>query len=222
MKIMTKRLTRLVPLAFMALLLSLSAQAQPGPARAELERFSQDLDSLRARFEQKIINQEGMVEADSEGQLWLQRPGKFRWEYGGDFPEQVVADGTTIWLYDEMLEQVTIRDQSSLSSDTPLTLLTDLKRLDEQFEVRELGSGGEMQILELRARSAEAEFERVLLGLQDGVLILMAMEDAFGLRTEIRFHDIERNLTLEASLFQFEIPPGTDVIGEVPGGFSGG
>lgn len=219
---MNKPVFNLILPILAAMIFVAPAYGQSGPARIELERFSQDLDTLQARFEQQVINKEGRVEAQSEGQVWLQRPGLFRWAYGGDFPEIVVADGSTVWMYDEMLEQVTIRDQSSLSADTPLTLLTDLGRLEEQFQVRELGGDDQMLLLELTARNPEAEFERVLLGLHDGVLLLMAMEDAFGLRTEIHFREIQRNLVLDAGLFKFEIPPGTDVIGDLPGAYSEG
>jgi outer membrane lipoprotein carrier protein len=184
----------------------------------QLERFGQDLLSLQASFDQKVVSTDGVVEDESTGQVWLIRPHRFRWDYVGDFPEQVVADGERVWLYDETLEQVTVRDQSGLSADTPLILLTDLSRLDQQFEVRELGDGSGMHLLELRARSQEAEFERVLLGLQDDMLLLMAMEDVFGLRTEIHFRDIQRNPALDMSLFQFTPPPGTDVIGDWPAG----
>ena len=196
-----------------------TAQAQSGPARTQLEQFTTDLQSLRASFDQLVIGVDGAVEDESTGRLWLSRPQRFRWEYGGDFPELLVADGDHVWIYDEMLEQVTVRDQSGLSSDSPLTLLTDLSHLDEQFEVRELGDDNGMQLLELKARNQEAEFERVLLGLRDATLSLMAMEDAFGLRTEIRFRDIERNLELDTALFRFDPPPGIDLIGDLPDGF---
>ena len=191
--------------------------AQSGPARAELEQFTQGLQSLDARFDQQVINPDGAIEASSDGQVWLRRPAQFRWEYGGDFPELVVADGSTVWLYDESLEQVTVRSQSNLSADTPLTLLTDLSRLDDQFEVRELGDDSGMQLLQLVSRNPDAEFESILLGMRGGVLELMAMEDAFGLRTEIRFREIRRNQVLADDLFRFEIPEGTDVIGELTG-----
>lgn len=196
-----------------------SVLAQSGPARTQLEQFSLELQTLQASFDQLVIGVDGAVEDESAGRLWLSRPQLFRWEYGGDFPELLVADGKNVWIYDEMLEQVTVKDQSRLSSDSPLTLLTDLSHLDEQFEVRELGDDNGMQLLELKARRQEAEFERVLLGLRDDTLLLMAMEDAFGLRTEIRFRDIERNLALDASLFRFEPPPDTDVLGDLPEGF---
>lgn len=188
--------------------------AQSGPARVQLERFTNGLKSLHARFDQQLINADGLVEENSSGQLWIAHPNRFRWEYGGKFPELVVADGEKIWLYDEMLEQVTIRQQSSLTSDSPLTLLTDLGQLDGQYDVRELGDDSGLDLLELRARNPESQFERVLLGLDDDRVILMTMEDVFGLRTEIRFKDIERNPQLNEELFHFTPPEGVDVIGD--------
>ena len=202
-------------LAALAILAIPSAvTAQSGPARAQLERFTNGLESLHARFDQQIINTDGLVEETSSGQLWITHPNRFRWEYGGDFPELVVADGEKVWLYDEMLEQVTIRQQSSLTADSPLTLLTDLSQLDVQFAVRELGNDSGLDLLELRAHNPESQFERVLLGLDDDKVVLMAMEDAFGLRTEIRFRDIERNPPLNEELFRFTPPEGVDVIGD--------
>jgi len=189
--------------------------AQSGPARVQLEQFTNGLESLHARFDQQVINADGLVEEKSSGQLWIAHPNRFRWEYGGDFPELVVADGEKVWLYDEMLAQVTIRQQSSLTSDSPLTLLTDLSQLDVQFDVRELGDDSGLDLLELRAHSPESQFERVLLGLDDDKVLLMAMEDAFGLRTEIRFKDIKRNPQLNEELFHFTPPEGVDVIGDL-------
>jgi len=204
--------------SFLAALLILAippaVTAQSGPARVQLERFTEGLESLHTRFDQQIINADGLVEEKSSGQLWIAHPNRFRWEYGGDFPELVVADGEKVWLYDEMLEQVTIRQQSSLTADSPLTLLTDLSQLDVQFDVRELGGDSGMKLLELRAHNPESQFERILLGLVDDKVLLMAMEDAFGLRTEIRFKDIKRNPPLNEELFQFTPPEGVDVIGD--------
>ena len=192
-----------------------TAIAQAGPARAQLEQFAHELESLYAHFDQQVLKPDGLVEDKSSGEVWLLRPNRFRWQYGGEFPELVVADGQKVWLYDEMLEQVTIKEQSFMTSDSPLMLLTDVSRIEEQFEVRELGGDSGLQLLELRSRNPESEFERILLGLDKGELLLMAMEDAFGLRTEIRFREIQRNPTLDEKLFQFTPPEGVDVIGNL-------
>ena len=205
---------------FAALVLSFiaaspAAMAQAGPARAQLEQFTHELESLYAHFDQRVLKPDGLVEDKSSGQVWLIRPNRFRWQYGGDFPELVVADGQKVWLYDEMLEQVTIKEQSFMSSDSPLMLLTDISRIDEQFEVRELGSDSGLHLLELRSHNPESEFDRILLGLDNGELLLMTMEDAFGLRTEIRFREIQRNPALDEKLFRFTPPEGVDVMGNL-------
>ena len=191
--------------------------ADSGPARAQLDAFSRQLETLRAEFTQQVLRDDGSVEDSSSGRVWLQRPDRFRWEYGGDFPERVIADGSQLWIYDEVLEQVTVREQSELGADSPLLLLTDPDRIEEQFLLREMGEFDGMQLLELKARDAEAEFERILLGLQDDQLRMMVMEDAFGLRTEIRFQQVERNVELDPALFRFDPPEGVDVIGGLSG-----
>lgn len=194
---------------------AVEAQAQQAQARLQLERFSRGLETLHASFEQRVISPDGDIEDGSSGEVWLRRPNLFRWQYGGDFPELVVADGTRVWIYDEILEQVTVRDQSPATVDSPLTLLTDPTRLDDQFEVREAGEAEDMQLLELRSRTPDTEFERILLGFGDDTLRLMILEDAFGLRTELRFGQIRRNPELEPGLFTFQPPATADVIGDL-------
>lgn len=195
---------------------AMSVAAQENQARLQLERFSTGLETLHARFEQQVVGTDGAIQDSSSGEVWLSRPQRFRWAYGGEFPELVVADGTHIWIYDEALEQVTVKDQSLEAADSPLALLTDPGELEAQFEVRESGEAWGLQLLELRSTNAEREFERILLGLRDNRLELMVMEDAFGLRTELRFSDIERNQAMDESLFTFTPPEGVDVIGAVP------
>jgi len=194
-------------------LLSTPLTAQDQSAREQLLRFAEGMNNLQASFEQRVIGTDGEVEDMSEGHVWMSQPDYFRWQYGGDFPELVVADGDQIWIYDEVLEQVTVKPQSEFAADSPLSLLTDISKLDEQFEVREAGDMDGIMLLELRSRSQESEFERVLLGMQDDALKMMTMEDAFGLRTEIHFADLQRNQVLEPELFSFVPPAGVDVIG---------
>jgi len=209
---------RLVLLMCSLFTVSLAAQesdlAPPGSAREQLNLFTRGLDTLHARFQQKVISSDGAVEDSSGGEVWMSRPQRFRWEYGGDFPEVVVADGERVWIYDVALEQVTVKDQSAATADSPLNLLTEPSRLDEQFEVREAGDASGLQLLELRSRDRESGFERILLGLRNDVLALMIMEDAFGLRTELRFDEIRRNPDLDEALFRFELPPGVDLLGD--------
>jgi len=189
------------------------AADETGPARSELERFANKLDRLQADFTQTVKSQDGRVQDQTQGQVWLQNPDKLRWVYTGEFPEIIVADSKNIWIYDESLEQVTVKPQSGQLDDSPLMILADVSRLDEQFKVTELGDFEDMLLLELKSLDGESEFERIVLGLVPGGIRMMAMEDAFGQRTEIHFENILMNPPADPDLFTFTPPEGTDVVG---------
>jgi outer membrane lipoprotein carrier protein len=187
----------------------------PGPARTQLERFAEGLDTFQADFIQTVRSQDGRVQDETRGSAWLKIPDKLRWVYSGDYPEVIVADGTNLWIYDESLDQVTVKPQSDDAADSPLMLLADISLLDEQFSVTELGDFEDMSLLELRSLDTETEFERILLGLDDNGVRMMIMEDAFGQRTEIRFDQVRKNPALDPQLFSFDPPPDADLVGAV-------
>ena len=107
-----------------------------GPARSELERFATGLDRFQAEFTQTVKSQDGSVQDQTHGKVWLQSPDKLRWVYSGEFPETIVADGDNIWIYDESLQQVTVRPQSDQTADSPLMLLVDVSQLDQVTDPR--------------------------------------------------------------------------------------
>ena len=184
-----------------------------GPARSELERFTNELDGFQADFTQTVKSQDGRIQDRTFGKVWLQTPDKLRWVYLGEFPETIVADGKNIWIHDESLQQVTVRPQSDQTADSPLMILADVSQLDSQFQVTELGDYEDMLLLELKSLDSESQFERILLGLDSNGIRMMAMEDAFGQRTEIHFENIQKNQPADPQLFSFTPPEGSDVVG---------
>jgi len=192
---------------------SLTLADSSGPARSELEKFASGLDRFQAEFTQTVKSQDGRVQDQTIGKVWLQRPDKLRWVYTGEFPETIVADGNNIWIYDESLEQVIVKPQSDQAADSPLMILVDTSRIDQQFQVTELGDFEGMLMLELKSLDEESEFERILLGLDSSGVRMMAMEDAFGQRTEIRFEKILKNPPEDPQLFVFTPADGVDIVG---------
>jgi len=189
-----------------------SAQ-ETGGARSELEQFAGGLERFQADFTQTVKSSDGRVQDRAQGEVWLEKPDKLRWTYTGDYPEVIVADGKNLWIYDESLDQVTVKPQSEEATDSPLMILADVSKLDKQFQVTELGDFEGMDLLELKSLDSESEFERILLGLVPGGIRMMAMEDAFGQRTEIHFDNVQVNQPVDPGLFKFTPPEGTDVVG---------
>jgi len=208
-----KNIIRVVIAQGLCLAATIVCANDSGPARSELERFASGLEGFQAEFTQTVKSQDGSIQDETLGQVWLRSPDKLRWVYTGEFPEIIVADGKNIWIYDESLEQVTVKPQSDQANDSPLMILADVSQLDKQFMVTELGDFEDMSLLELKSLDSESEFERILLGLVPGGIRMMAMEDAFGQRTEIHFENVVINPPANPDLFKFTPPEGTDVVG---------
>jgi outer membrane lipoprotein carrier protein len=192
-----------------------SARGQSG-ALEQLEQFTSGLNSLQANFNQEIFAADGRLVETSSGRLVLVKPDFFRWDYTGEYPQQIVADGKRVWIYDIELEQVSIKVQSSAAADSPLSVLTRPETIDEQFKITELGSADGEALLELVPLDEQAEFNRIIVGLADNQMRSMILEDAFGQRTHISYLDLEVNGEVADGTFKLEFPDGVDIIGDIP------
>jgi len=208
-----KRFFGSTPSLCLLLSVSLAHANETDGARAELERFAAGLERFQAEFTQTVKSGDGNTQDQTQGEVWLQKPDKLRWVYSGEYPETIVADGKNIWIYDESLEQVTVKPQSEEATDSPLMILADVSKLDKQFQVTELGDFEGMDLLELKSLADESEFERILLGLVPDGIRMMAMEDAFGQRTEIHFDNVKVNAPVDPGFFSFTPPKGVDIVG---------
>ena len=199
----------------LALLILLPALAHAGPARDRLESFAKNLDAVRGDFVQQVYDVEGRLDETSRGSLALQAPRLFRWSYEAPYPQLIVADGDNVWIYDEDLEQVTVKKQSLEEAQSPLTVLTDLSQLDRDYTVSESGEKDKLQWLTLVPKADEAPFRKAMLGFDaDAKLGRMVLEDTLGQRNEIAFAHWEVNPKLDAATFRFVPPDGVDVVGE--------
>lgn len=182
----------------------------------ELQTFFSRLSSLKADFTQEVYGSDKALQQRSRGQVIVQRPGKFRWDYRQPYEQHIVADGERIWLYDVDLEQVTIKPQDQAMANTPASLLSGAGRLNEQFGVLALMREGR-DWFELVPKQPDSGFESIYVLLDDGVIRSMELKDSFGQFTRIRFDNLILNKTYPADTFRLDIPEGVDVIDETVG-----
>lgn len=194
----------------------LSAFAQAGPAREQLEGFSSALNTLSGKFSQTLMDAGGKVKEQSQGTLALMAPRQFRWDVLQPYEQHIVADGNAIWVYDVELEQVNVRAQSFDEANSPLAVLLDLSSLDREFNVSERSVERGQHWLRLTAKSKDPDFKYADLGFANQQLKTMILVDNFGQRSQIDFSAWQRNPKLPISQFQFTPPEGVDVVGEAP------
>jgi outer membrane lipoprotein carrier protein len=205
-------MTRLLQLLLLALLLALPVARADDSPRQKLEKFLADLQTLTARFDQQVIDTEANQVSRASGVLYVSRPGRFRWEYQGEYPRYILADGRTIWLVESDLEQVSQRSQKAALEGTPAGLLAERGELERDFSIEGLGSRQGVSWLRLVPRNPESQFEQILIGFEGEQLASLEMADHYGQVTRFRFYDLKKNVPLPEELFRFEPPPGYDIL----------
>ena len=202
---------RQLRLLLVSLLLTTAAWgAPPSP----VQRYFQDLRSLRADFIQRVFDERSQLLQSSSGQMLMQRPGKFRWDYRTPAEQIIVADGQRLWAYDVDLAQVTVRKLDQALSSTPLALLSGAAPIEESFTVGVARIQDGLTWHELTPKQPQPEFRLLRIAFKGDALVSLELEDSFGQRTRLDFQTLERNPTLEPALLQFTPPPGVDVVGD--------
>lgn len=208
-------MTRFKAFAVVALasLFSVTAWAQNGGAE-KLNQFVDKVQTFEAHFEQIVIDTEGNILEQAEGQFQLERPGKFRWDYQAPYPQQIVADGEKIWFYDVDLEQVTVKSQQEALAETPATLLSGELVPAEKYHVQNLPSDDGLVWVELSPKDPDSNFQTVTLAFDGDSLKQMIMRDSFDQRTRLTFSQVRENPRFDSDTFRFSPPADVDVIGE--------
>jgi len=198
------------------LVVALFAPSVFAGARDDLNAFSKGLKGLDGQFAQQVFDSKGKLKESSSGKVAMSAPRLFRWEYLKPYPQLIVADGKTVWVYDPDLQQVTKRPQGEEEQNSPLSALIDPGKLDTQFVVKEAGSAEGLNWLSLAPKdnAADASFRSARLGFGSAGLIKMQVIDALGQRTEINFTGWKRNPSFPGNTFRYTPPKGVDVIGE--------
>lgn len=205
--------------------LALSASVACANSLETLETFLKSTKSGRADFTQVVTSpaKAGLTMVRSKtstGQFSFVRPTRFRFDYIKPFPQVILADGQTLWLYDADLEQVTARKQVQALGSTPAALVAtavDLNALQKEFTLEAQPDADGLQWVQATPKNRESTIQSVRMGLRaDGVLVSLGkleIFDAMGQRSVLSFERFEVNpANLGAAQFNFVPPKGVSVI----------
>ena len=165
-----------------------------------LENISAALGSVetaQGRFVQ--INPDS---SQAEGQFYLRRPGRIRFEYDAPTPILIVADGTTVAIEDTDLET---QDRVPLGQ-TPLGLLLDDKiDFESEANVLEVRAANGLVSVVLESRDEDTEGTLALiLDDEDYQLLQWRTIDAYGDMTLVELAGIETGKRINPRLFRIE------------------
>ena len=196
---------------FTLLLVSLTVQSAEITPAQRLIAFLAKASTLQADFTQVQVDEKGNLGKRSNGVFYLQRPGKFRWNYQKPFNQEIVSAGGKVWFYDKDLEQVTARKLDQAIGSTPALLLTGEVPIEKNFTIQNQSDEEGIAILKLIPKSEESGFKYVQIGLENDTLVGMELSDNFGQLTRIYFNNLKTGVRIDPALFTFKPPAGVDV-----------
>ncbi|QNM98168.1 outer membrane lipoprotein chaperone LolA [Chitinimonas koreensis] len=199
---------RLLPLALCLPALLLPAV---GGGLDQLKSFLAQTQSFTAGFEQTVTQKSGKQQQAS-GQVAIQRPGKFDWQYAKPYEQRVVGDGKQLWVYDPDLNQVTSKRLDRALGDSPAALLAGSNELEKSYTLAERGSRDGLDWIEATPKNRDSGFDQVRIGFKNSLPMAMELSDSFGQTTRIRFAGTVANPKLDPARFRFVPPKGADVV----------
>ena len=186
-------------------------------ALEQFKSFVSATKAARGEFTQRMVKKDGesgnlKLSNASNGSFQFARPGKFIWIYKKPYEQILQADGEKLFIYDKDLNQVTIKTLGNAIGSSPAAILFGSNDLEKNFTLSEAGMREGIEWLQAIPKAKDTAFEKIGIGLKDGMPVAMELRDSFGQVSLLSFTQIEKNPAMPANQFRFVIPKGADVL----------
>jgi outer membrane lipoprotein carrier protein len=181
----------------------------------ELKQLLANIHTFQADFKQMMVNssQKTTNKEEAHGKMYLERPGKFRWESTAITKQVIVANNNLVYIYDEDLNQVIKRKINFRDPANPAILLSgSIESLQQVFLITKTKQADADTWFTLKPKNKNNMYRFIKLHFQSNRLLTMAISDNLGQQSEIQFQHAVTDAPLNPNLFIFVIPKDADVI----------
>ena len=175
------------------------------------------IKTFSGTFVQYSVDQKGSRIQESRGELKADRAGLFYWHTSEPLEQTVVSNGKEVTVYDPDLEQATIQAVGQQAQTTPAILFSgDTATIGENFNVEIKTQLAQTIQYELKPKSTESLFERLIVRFEGDNLQELRITDALGQESTMSFIQTQINPSFSDDTFTIKLPKGTDVIRDIP------
>lgn len=214
-----ERLSGWAVVAIAALAGPLPAQDVPA-ALARAESAYRKLTSLRAEFEQTIVNPMLGGPESSRGTLYLVPPSKFAMRFTEPAGDRIVADGEWLWAYtpSTVPGQVIRQPVPQAGAATPNLFAQFVDRPLERYDATAAGrdtvAGDPVDLVTLVPKVEGLPFRRVTIAVsrETGLLRRLAIVEDSGQRRTLVLTAMAPNAPVLPAEVRFDVPRGVKVV----------
>jgi outer membrane lipoprotein carrier protein len=185
---------------------------------AKIQKYYDQTKDLHAKFEQTLESGAGGRAKKASGEVWLKKPGKMRWDYTKPEKKLMVADGTTLWVYEAEDGQALKQDMRASTLPAQVSFLVGQGKLSDEFDasittVEGLGQPGDT-LVKLVPKSGTTAYRYLVfvVDAKSGMVKETMIYDQQGGTNRLAFTTVEQNKGVADGKFSFSPPPGTKII----------
>ena len=206
-----------------AMALSFSAHAEEAALPAKsideiLERVEQiyTASSFSASFIQASTIKAMEITDSASGKLYVQYPGKMRWEYLKPESQLIVTDGVQLWMYRPEDNQVMLGQASTFFSEGKgAGFLSDIRLLRKDFDITleaiRFGDYYNLKLVPLE-KNWDIAYVHLLISKITFHIAQVFTYNAYDDVTRIELVDPQFDESFDDAFFTFKIPQGVDIL----------
>lgn len=172
-----------------------------------------DTETLRGDFRQSTLDGSETRIQSQRGEFSLARPDRLYWYTEPPYEQAIYVNNDTIWVYEADLEQATRQPVTDQWEQSPALILTGTEeQLGQRYRVEQTRDSEEGQRYELTPRADNSSISSMTVSFQGRYPVSIRLVDSFNQTTLVSFENVELNVDLDDSVFEFDPPDGVDVI----------
>ncbi|OIN84134.1 outer membrane lipoprotein chaperone LolA [Francisella sp. TX07-6608] len=181
-------------------------------ATSELIDKIKNIHSMTANFNQKLIDGQTNNNLNSKGNMILKKPQYFKWITTSPNNQEIVSNGTKLWIYDGDLDQLIIKKVSNDIAQFPYLILLskNTNNINKLFTVTAQDNNSYI----LKPKNDQMIDSIKIKFTPNNQLEYLEISTSLNQFTKIEFNNVKTDVDISNTSFDFTAPQDTDIIDE--------
>ena len=194
------------------LILIFSISISFADAASDLIEKIKNIHSMTANFNQKLIDGQTNNNLNSKGNMSLKKSQYFKWVTTSPNNQEIVSNGTKLWIYDGDLDQIIIKKVSNDIAQFPYLILLskNTSNINKLFTAKEQDNTSYI----LKPKNDQMIDSIKIKFTSNNQLKYLEISTSLNQFTKIEFTNVRTDVDISDTSFDFKTPEDIDIIDE--------